>query len=271
MRIGRKVSNIAVLGGGGGPPPVDVAAVDFDGANQLRSTDFAAASSSLMSMSIWVKPDLADFGTYWSFSLQDPEGTYVNLSTGTTLIGPSSTNTSFALSVWDAATNTLQFTAYSSIPVVDQTWHNILCSIDTNHPAGSKIINIVVDGVLDTSPHIVDSDPAFNVGWGLGGESWNYNFVAGGGLQYAPGCNADFWYYPGQFIDFTIPANVAKFYNGGMPVDLGTDGSTPLGTPPLIFFHVGTADPPADYATNRGSSGTFAVVGDPLTSCSDNP
>jgi hypothetical protein len=47
---------------------------------------------------------------------------------------------------------------------------------------------------------------------------------------------ADVYFAPGQFLDLSIPGNVAKFISAGKPVDLGSDGSTPTGIAPLVFL-----------------------------------
>lgn len=45
-------------------------------------------------------------------------------------------------------------------------------------------------------------------------------------------------YLTEEYIDISIPANLAKFYDNGNPVDLGSDGSTPTGNQPLIFLNI---------------------------------
>ncbi len=77
--------------------------------------------------------------------------------------------------------------------------------------------------------------------------------------DYAPASIYDF------FIDTTRytaanSANVQKFINGGLPVDLGTDGSTPFGYSPPVFL----SGAKSGWLTNKGtlnvnSTGIFTV------------
>ena len=55
-----------------------------------------------------------------------------------------------------------------------------------------------------------------------------------------------------------MEANRRKFIDvDGKPVDLGSDGSTPTGTVPLMFF----SGPTDDWHINKGSVGGFTETG----------
>lgn len=61
----------------------------------------------------------------------------------------------------------------------------------------------------------------------------------------------------GDTLDITSAPNRAKFYNGSSYVNLGSDGSTPLGLQPQFFFSGVSSH--NDFLTNRGSvSGTWS-------------
>jgi hypothetical protein len=70
------------------------------------------------------------------------------------------------------------------------------------------------------------------------------------------------WLAPGQKlhgVDGTISAGtIAKFLGAdGRPMSLGSDGSTPTGVAPAVYFD-GDAD---TFGTNRGTGGAFSQFG----------
>lgn len=68
---------------------------------------------------------------------------------------------------------------------------------------------------------------------------------------------AEFWFSTASQIDFSDANNRAKFARNGRPAYLGTDGSKPTGSQPLIYMK-GAA---SAWATNYGSGGNFTVNG----------
>ncbi len=80
---------------------------------------------------------------------------------------------------------------------------------------------------------------------------------------------ADFWLAFGQYIDLSLQGNRERFIDGsGKPVDLGSDGSKPTGTPPLVFFK-GDASV-WNAGTNLGSAQNF-TMGASVTDASSSP
>jgi hypothetical protein len=78
---------------------------------------------------------------------------------------------------------------------------------------------------------------------------------------------ADAWLDFGTYIDLSVAANRRKFIDAsGKPVDLGSDGSTPTGSPPSIFL----TNPLATWHTNAGSGGGFTENG-ALTAATSSP
>ena len=68
-----------------------------------------------------------------------------------------------------------------------------------------------------------------------------------------------FLYFDTAYTDFSSEANRLKFYDAfGYPVDLGSNGSTPTGTQPLIYMNKGFHS-----GTNLGSGGNFTPQGTP--------
>jgi len=78
---------------------------------------------------------------------------------------------------------------------------------------------------------------------------------------------ADVYLNNGEFLDITDVNNRRLFIDAsGKPVDLGSDGSTPTGNPPLIFLS-GATD---SWHTNKGTGGGFTETG-ALTTASTSP
>jgi hypothetical protein len=67
-----------------------------------------------------------------------------------------------------------------------------------------------------------------------------------------------------EFLDISVEANRRKFINAaGDPVDLGSDGSTPTSTAPIVYQNGDFTN----FETNQGTGGNFTVTG-ALTTCS---
>lgn len=76
----------------------------------------------------------------------------------------------------------------------------------------------------------------------------------------------ELWLGFGQYIDFSVAENRAKFVKAnGYPARLGADGSKPTGTAPTVYLSGGKAD----FATNRGSGGTLTLAADNLSTFPD--
>lgn len=78
---------------------------------------------------------------------------------------------------------------------------------------------------------------------------------------------ADFYLNLATTLDLTNSANRRKFISaGGKPVDLGTNGATPTGSAPAIFFSGSTAA----WHTNKGAGGGFSSA-ETLTTATTSP
>lgn len=76
------------------------------------------------------------------------------------------------------------------------------------------------------------------------------------------GCMAEFIYAPGQTLDLSVAANMAKLRNEfGKPVDPGYNGASVTGTAPLVYLSCRAGELASDFAKNRGSGGQFFVTG----------
>jgi hypothetical protein len=79
---------------------------------------------------------------------------------------------------------------------------------------------------------------------------------------------ADFYVNHTQYLDFTVTANRRKFISGtGTPVNLGSTGSTPTGTAPIIFLSGSVAS----WHVNDGTGGGFSIVSGSLSASATNP
>jgi hypothetical protein len=76
-----------------------------------------------------------------------------------------------------------------------------------------------------------------------------------GGATKLNGCLSEVFFHT-TYLDISVEANRRKFFNAeGRPVNLGGDGSIPLGVQPLVYLPYG------DPADNKGSGGNFTVTG----------
>ncbi len=247
-RAGATSQVAAILSGaGGGPPPsYTTGAVSFDGATTLDSTTFIVSDSPVGVMSLWTFPTVSGQYSYYSAT---HSGGYWTIRLGTDAGPGDIINCDF----WDGATNTKEFQFHATSPTLAlNTWNNIIISVDTNHAAGAKVGVIVLNGTSISVTVVNDADTAFDIGWGVSGETMEP-------VSFPLGYGADFWVASGQYLDITTAPNIAKFISGGKPVDLGADGSTPTGTAPPIFLRRAPSAAASTFATNLGTGGTFSI------------
>ncbi len=140
----------------------------------------------------------------------------------------------------------------------DATWHSFMASWDLA-TAGSG--SIYVDDVLDYNElTFTDATIDYTVAdHALGAD-------AGGGSE-INACISDFYFNMAEYLDFSVTANRRKFTNASdKPVDLGSDGSIPTGTAPIMYFSGDTST----WHTNAGTGGGFTENG-ALTDCGTDP
>ena len=143
-------------------------------------------------------------------------------------------------------------------PITDTaSWHHVMWSVDLENAANR---HLYVDGVSDLNVGTYEDEEIdfSRTDHAIGAST-------GGGLKYN-GCFADLWLAFGQYIDLSLAANRLKFYNFGSAVDLGSDGSIPTGTAPIMYFTGDTAT----WHTNAGTGGGFTENG-ALDDCGTDP
>lgn len=139
------------------------------------------------------------------------------------------------------------------------TWYHILADWDL--AAGTK--NLYVNDTSDLTSPLFTNDTLdytrtdFFVG---------ANDSSGARLN---ACLSEVYLNVATRLDFSNSTNRRKFDDGGSPlkpISLGSDGSTPTGSAPIIYL--GNAF--GTFQNNLGGGGNFTVTG-ALTACSDHP
>lgn len=142
-----------------------------------------------------------------------------------------------------------QYSALATEPgTITNAWAHLLVSYDVGFAAGARIVQCAVNGVLTPPVPFVDIGAAMSI-------TGTLDISMGGSLSF--GCVGQVWYGMGQFLDLTVPANIALFVNptGPEPVNLGANGEIPTGVSPTIFLNGAGAA----FLTNDGTAGgTFA-------------
>lgn len=138
-------------------------------------------------------------------------------------------------------------------------WHHLIAAWDVS---GAGKGHIFVDDVDDEDTGLtilVDRNLDYTH------QNWAIASDVFAGFKY-PGCLADLW-FDENYLDVSVEANRRKFIDGsGNVVDLGSDGSAPTGTAPIIFMSGVTSS----WHTNDGTGGGFTEVG-AIADCSDDP
>lgn len=219
-----------------------VDAADFDGTNDyatLASDLTGNADSKQGIFSVWVRIDGGD-GTIRKILGTDSASARV-------LIGADNKfSVAFLSGGFGLAISST--TAY----VAGATWRHFLASWDVGITAAHVYVNDVSDLTTTNNDNILLNNTLG--AWVLGSDS-------GAALKFN-GCIAELYYTPGQYLDFSKVSNRRKFISAsGKPVHLGTTGSLPTGTAPLVYQHIDDGEAVANFATNRGTGGNFTITG----------
>ena len=252
----------AVLSGGASP------SFTIDNANFDGSTTLSRAAPGLSGMSD---------GKQWAFSLwfkltDEDENTHVLFtiradSSNKFLLQRSPTAQSNRMTLVGrnvGGTNILYIETNSGFTsVLNSGWNHMLCS--GNLATGAKHIYINDSSDISGSPQAFTNDTldftgSFEIGRSV--EITQFPFY---------GSMAEFW-MDNSYIDFSVEANRRKFYSAaGAAVDLGSDGSTPTGSSPLMYLHLDAGEAAANFALNAGTGGDLTISAGSLTSTGDAP
>lgn len=218
-------------------------AVKFDGANDYltRGADLTGIADGTAGLfSAWVRLDDADA------VLQ-------------TLLANLLSTARF--NVTRTAANKFRFFARTSVPatILDQAttatyqasakWIHLLASWDLTATTAYIYINDVADVTSTTKTNGTIDYVTATPNWSVGSETDGTNKFYGSLSEV---------YFTNTFLDISNSTNRRKFIDAsGLPVSLGSDGSTPTGTAPIVYLK---GDSSA-FGVNSGTGGNFTVNG----------
>ena len=144
------------------------------------------------------------------------------------------------------------------------TWYHLLLEWDMTRAPSSPVIGYLNDSAISFSVTTASNDTI--------DYTRNNCFVGalGNGNVKFDGFMAEYYFAPGQSIDLTSAANRRKFssYGGLKPLFLGGTGALPTGTAPIIYHSLDDGQAVANFATNKGTGGNFAITGTLATGAS---
>jgi hypothetical protein len=228
-------------------------AADFDGTNDfmLRGAGLTGQANSKQGIfSGWVRIDGDDGGT-----MQMMSSVLLNLQ-----FARDNSNTFAILAVNTSAVQILDLRTVNTY-LTSATWLHVLSSWDMAAAARHIYITDVSD--MDVNVFTNDTIAYEETDWAVGARTT--------GTSKFNGCMAEIFFAPGQYLDFSSDGNRRKFISSsGKPVNLGSDGSAPTGTAPLVYLHLDEGEAAANFATNRGTGGDFSITGT-LATASTSP
>jgi len=230
-------------------PPYVANAVDFDGTSDFMERGgllTGQADGKLGTISFWVRIDGGDGSQDRVFNTTNDRFSARILSANTIRVTSKSTGDSTVMRVTSGATY-----------LASSAWIHVLASWDMNTPEAYLFINDADDeGVSTENDDTIDYTDVDNaVGADVGG---NGKWV---------GCISELYINQAEFIDITVEANRRRFIDAaGKPVSLGSDGSLPTGTAPIMYLNGDSTN----FQTNQGTGGNFTVTG-ALDDCSTSP
>ena len=237
---------LSAVGGGG----FQVDAVTFDGSNDHlnRGADLTGNSDGTTGIfSCWLKSN-SDVGTQIIYQNANDQF-IIRKESGTNLIRVIIKDTSFNADV--------EITSSNGYTTADG-WFHVLVAWNTATTTGQMYINDASDiGVNNIVSDTLDYTQAEHV---IGANS-------GGSGEFLNADMAEFYLNLGEYLDISSSANRRKFISASSkPVDLGSDGSLPTGTAPIIYLN----GPATGFETNNGTGGNFTENGT-LTDASTSP
>lgn len=224
-------------------------AVNFtDGADYLsKASDLTSNSDSkIVSGSVWIKTTDTAATIFKARTGAGNTGFGLRINAGKVFL------TGFGVSSELAAT--------SATSVDTGSWVHILFSFDLSDTGKRQIY---INGSLDSTSWTTYDNTDLDLTSGTHGVGADPS-AGGDGFE---GDMSDLWAEYGVYVDFSLAANRLKFRNaGGKPVNLGSDGSVPTSSSPILYFSRDTTS----WHTNKGTGGGFTENGT-LTTASTSP
>lgn len=251
-----------ISAGGGAGPRFSLDNANFDGSTTLSRTAPGLSGMSdgkQWAFSLWFKmADDADEVTNVVFTIRANSSNKFLLQRSPT--AQSNRMTLVGRNV--GGTNILYIETNSGFTsVLNSGWNHMLCS--GNLATGARHIYINDSSDIITNNFVndtLDFTGSFEIG--RSAEITHLPFY---------GSMAEFW-MDDSYIDFSVEANRRKFYSAaGAAVDLGSDGSTPTGSSPLMYLHLDADEAAANFALNAGTGGDLTISAGSLTSTGDAP
>ena len=226
-------------GGGGGGSVAN--ANDVTG--PYFTLDAGQVGSGVFSWSFWVKPTTLSFDVLSVCATNgEVRGRIGFLSGVLRLHGIGTDNGSVCL------------LAYGTTVLALNTLYHVCGYFDLSSTSTRAVI---INRASETMTWSTYRNTALDIGGNFTGV---YNAAPGATSTYGrfEGETGECWLAPGQSFDVSNVTNLNKFITtGGVAVNLGATGATPTGTAPRIFF----SGAGADFATNKGTGGTFTQAG----------
>ena len=129
-------------------------------------------------------------------------------------------------------------------------------AIEVDLSAGvANIYRAVNGGAIAATTLTTGTAPNLQVGGNISWTDpvWYVGFTS----SYYTGDLGTYYLNIGVRIDLTNSANMEKFYKDGISQNLGSDGSTPTGTAPILFLN----NPASTWHTNLGTGGGMSLTG----------
>ena len=192
-------------------------------------------------------------GSVW-FKNGGSDGTNRHIVSGTSSHFAVYLNTSNQLRVTgEDASHVSAFTMVSTQTFTSSNadkWYHVAWSYDAASASNQMYINGVAENLsTDTNS---DRDIDYTIDYVVGARHTYFDENWTGDI-------ADLYLNFATNIDLSNASNLAEFISAdGLPVDLGSDGSTPTASAPIIYLNQNTL---ATWHTNAGSGGGFTEVG----------
>lgn len=142
----------------------------------------------------------------------------------------------------------LNFDSQSTAVNIGQ-WNHFLISVDLSTTTAHMFVN---GTSVTTTPGTTTND---NIDFTK--SDYNFGRVAGSATAFLVADVAEVW-FDTSYFDLTTASNVELFNAGCIPADMGSDGSVPTGSSPLVYF-----SGPNGFKSgiNSGSGGDFTTAG----------
>ena len=243
------IGNSVNHGIGGVSGPYSANSTSIDGISDyflLSSQPTGAAQSKLATISFWLKRTTT--GT---------EAILYNTSRNSIRFVGTGLSSQFRWTMKNSVGTTILDLKTADTVFNDTSWHHIILSYDL-----ASGYHIYVDGVIES---VTEATATIN-----DSVDWEEDALAVGattvGGSLFPGCISEL-YLALEYIDLSVAANLAKFISDGIPVSLGSDGSTPTGTAPMVYLKGNGA---AFGTDSSGNGNTLTAIGS-SSACSTSP